>query len=111
MYTTWPNLPALRSARCPLGCRTAKSLLEVSKGAQGKGVERAWGDDGTGNTGQGGSTLGGKLTNITNKQRMTEHQGVGGRNSGEKSLRSGPNQWEESDPRPEEIRIMQADLS
>ena len=111
MYTTWPNLPALRSSRWPLGGRMAKSLVGVSEGAREQGVERAREADETGNTGQGGSTSGWKLINITDKQRTTEHQGVGGRNLGEKSLRSGPNRLEESDPRPEEIRMMQAELS
>ena len=45
------------------------------------------------------------------EQRTNEHQGVGGLNSGEKSLWSGPNRWERSDPRPEEIRTRQAESS
>ena len=65
-----------------------------------KGTEKNW---------QGGSTRGGKLTKTTDEQRTTEHQEVAGRNSGEKSLRSGPNQWKQSDPRLEEIRTRQLD--
>ena len=64
---------------------------------------------GTGNTRQGGSSSGGKLTNMMDERRTTEHQVVGGRKLGEKSLRSGPNRWERSDPIPEKLRTRQTD--
>ena len=49
------------------------------------------------------------MTKTTDKRRMTKHQGVGGQNSGEKSLWSGPNRWERSDPRPEDICTRRTD--
>ena len=66
---------------------------------------------GAGNTWRGVSALGGKLTKTTDKRQMTEHQGVGGENSGEKSLRGGPNRWERSDPIPKEIRTRRTESS
>ena len=64
---------------------------------------------GIGNTQQGESASGKKITKTTVKQRTTEHQGVGERNSGDKSLRSGPNLWEQSEPIPEDIRTRRAE--
>ena len=64
-----------------------------------------------GNTWLGGSASGGKSTKTTDGRQTTEHQGVGGKNSGEKSLWSGTNQRERSDPRPKEIFKRQTDSS
>ena len=66
---------------------------------------------GTGNTRRGGSASGGKSTKTADEQRTTKHQGVGGRNLGDKSLRSGPTLWEWSDPRQEEIRTRRTESS
>ena len=66
---------------------------------------------GKGNTRRGGSTSGEKPKKTTDEQRTTEHQEVGGHNLGEKSLRSGTNQWERNEARPEEIRTRRTELS
>ena len=43
------------------------------------------------------------MTKTTDEQQTTKHQGAGGRNLGDRSLKSDHNQWEQSDPRLEEI--------
>ena len=65
---------------------------------------------GMGNAWQEGSASGGKLMEATDRQQMTNHQGVDGRNLEERSLRSGSNQCEGSEPKPEETRMSWTDL-
>ena len=45
--------------------------------------------DGDGKNSAGRISIGRKIDKKTDKRRTTKHQGAGGRNSGEKSLRSG----------------------
>ena len=55
--------------------------------------------------------MGRKSTKATDGQQMTEHQGVGGQTLEERSLRSGTNRWERSDPKPEETQTRKTESS